>query len=158
MGGDYKNYLRLILPKGSNISKIVIDGREEKIVPAETDPAKYESKKFKQLPGLEVEEYEEENKKVIGFFLIVPQKSLKSVHVSWILPFRINKTNPLITYSQKFFKQPGIDNIPYSLNIFVQKNTKLLEAVEAPEINGERLSFTKDITKDTDFWLKLSNY
>src|SRR3990167_7705463 len=70
-GGDYKNYIRFILPKGALLSGITIDGKSQKIVKAVTDFLVYESKNFIPPDGLEVEKTEEDNKTSYGFLSIV---------------------------------------------------------------------------------------
>src|SRR5207249_1835453 len=50
-GGDYKNYLRLIVPLGSQLESISIDGVVQTITPAVTDPFLFEGKNFSPPKG-----------------------------------------------------------------------------------------------------------
>src|SRR5581483_1534889 len=55
-GGDYKNYLRLVVPDGSILKDIWINGVKQNIIPAITDYQTYEQKGFIPPSGLEVEQ------------------------------------------------------------------------------------------------------
>src|SRR3989344_3118359 len=105
-GGDYKNYIRFILPKGALLSGITIDGKSQKIVKAVTDFLVYESKNFIPPDGLEVEKTEEDNKTIYGFLSIVSSGKLKKIDIEYSLPQKIYPDAPLVSYDLKLFKQP----------------------------------------------------
>ncbi|MEK9176490.1 MAG: DUF4012 domain-containing protein [Patescibacteria group bacterium] len=145
-GGNYKNYMRLILPKGSKITSIQIDNKEIETNKAVTDYYVYESKSFKPPKGLEVDQTEEMNKSIFGFLVIVPRQSVKTVVVNYDLPFTISKNDKAFKYSLKVYKQPGVDSFPFELTFSLP---------EAQEIVGKS-TFSKDITTDQDLQFLIS--
>ncbi len=116
-GGDYKTYIRFIVPFGSMVSDITIDGQKQKIVPAVTDPSIYEAKNFVPPHGLEVETYNEEGKTIIGFLIIVPSEKSKTVTISYESSQNLAMESGFFTYDLKVFKQPGTESDPFSLTI-----------------------------------------
>lgn len=146
-GGNYKNYLRLILPKGSKITSIEIDGKEMDIVPAVTDYFIYESKGFKAPKGLEVEENQEEGKSLFGFLITIPRNSLKTIIVNYDLPFNISKNDKSFKYSLKLYKQPGIDSYPFDISLSLPSNYQI--------IDGKGF-YSQNITTDKDFNFNIS--
>lgn len=126
-GGDYKNYLRIILPNGTELSKIIVDGKEEKILPAITDPIKYEAKNFKPLSGLEVEKYYQEDKTIYGFLINVSAESSKTIEYYYLLPKRAAVDLPTFSYSNKIFKQPGTEEGRFNFSLVFPESFKVLK-------------------------------
>ncbi|MEK7450508.1 MAG: DUF4012 domain-containing protein [Patescibacteria group bacterium] len=116
-GGDYKNYLRLILPKDTKLSSIAIDGEEQKILPAITDPVIYEAKNFSKPQGIEVNKEEEQGKTIYGFLITVPTDTIKTITAKYTLAQEISLDNSLFSYNLRIFKQPGIDGYPFYLTL-----------------------------------------
>lgn len=114
---DYKNYLRVILPIGAQVHKIIVGNEEQKIVPAVTDPTIYEAKKFVPPQGLEVTEEDKNGKLLVGFLLVVPKQGQEIVAILYSLPDKILFSNSTISYDMQYFKQPGTDTYPYSLSL-----------------------------------------
>ncbi|MBI4079186.1 MAG: DUF4012 domain-containing protein [Candidatus Levybacteria bacterium] len=112
--GDYKNYLRFILPQGARVSSIAIDGKEQDIVAAVTDPQVYERKNFTPPAGLEVEETEQDGNTTLGFLVVIPKSVIKTINVTYALPDLFSVNNPAPGYDLSFFKQPGTE--PYSFS------------------------------------------
>lgn len=115
IGGNYKNYLQLILPKGSKINTIFINNEEVEIDKAITDYFVYESKGFRAPKGLEVDETEELDKSVFGFLIMVGEGEVKTISIDYDLPYSISKSDKSINYSLKIYKQPGVDSYPFDL-------------------------------------------
>jgi len=137
-GGDYKNYIRFIVPLGTLLQEIKIDGTVLPFTKAITDPKEYESKQFKPPKELEVESYTQEGKTIFGFLITVPTTQFKTVEVSYVLPYSILESSRL-SYTLKVLKQPGVDEYPFSLSVDFPTGYKLLQ--------GEK---KKEITIDTD--------
>src|SRR3989344_1004789 len=113
-GGDYKTYLRIILPQGISLSSIAIDGVSQNIVNAVTDPFLYEAKNFKPPKALEVEKKDELGKTIYGFLTIVPLRKSKSIKVSYVHLAKVSQDRAVINYNLKIFKQPGTEKYPFN--------------------------------------------
>ena len=98
-GGDYKNYLRFILPSGSTLSQVFIDGNPQKIGNAITDFLIYEQKNFIPPQFLEVEKTEEKSKTIYGFLTIIPAKTSKTISIDYELPKKMLIDPSFIKYS-----------------------------------------------------------
>ncbi len=156
-GGDYKMYLRVILPNRSSVTGIAIDGQEQNIFPAITDPILYEAKNFKTPKGLEVENTEEDEKTMYGFLVVVPARGKKIVSVSYTLANQIMSDNPEFSYSLRLFKQPGTENDPYRLSLSYPDGFKLLNKNPLEIIKGNKLEFEENLIKDTDLFFHFSH-
>lgn len=113
----YNNYLRVVLPLGTRITAIAIDGKNQKIVPAVLDPLIYESKTFLPPDGLEVEEKEQDKKAVFGFPVVIPEEAFKKVTIAYLLPYRFPVEQEKGEYTLRFFKQPGVDEYPFFFSL-----------------------------------------
>lgn len=114
---NYKNYLQLILPEAVKLNSISIDGSKLKIEKAVTDPAVYESRNFNQPEGIEVNEKNQMNKTIAGFLVSIPADSLKTIVLTYDLPYSFPRTQKSAKYSLKVFKQPGADPYIFDLGI-----------------------------------------
>lgn len=150
-GGDYKNYLRLILPLNTKITSISIDGKEQKIVNAITDPKIYEAKKFLPPKGLEVEITEEQGKTVIGFLVIVEKEALKTISVNYLLPYQIDQKNKSLFYNLRFFKQPGTEEYPFSFNLYYPKFFKAINLSKNLKKIENKIWFSETLFEDKTF-------
>lgn len=136
-GGEYKAFLRIIAPLGTKVTGIIIDGQEQKIVPAITNPATYEARNFRPPNGLEVETVEQENKSIFGFLMLVPEDSFKTVIISYMLPQKISLDIPSFVYKQKIFKQPGTEGDLFSFRFVYTSGYKIFAKPQgAKESNG----------------------
>ncbi|MBI1982226.1 MAG: DUF4012 domain-containing protein [Candidatus Levybacteria bacterium] len=143
--GDYKNYLRIILPFGAKLSSILIDETEQALVKAVTDPLVYEKAGFVPPNGLEVEETEEQGKSIFGFLVAIPAQSSKTVEIVYVLP---PKPLPdVFSYSLWVFKQPGTEDDPYSFSLSYPEGFKLLK--------GAPLRGAKNLAEDINFKIDL---
>lgn len=143
--GDYKNYLRIIVPFGAKLSSVVIDSVEQTIEKAVTDPLLYEKKGFVPPAGLEVEEEEESGKTAFGFLVNVAAQSTKTIEVSYLLPQK--PLSSAFSYSLWVFKQPGTEDDPYSFSLSYPEGFKILK--------GEKPSFEKNLSEDINFKIDL---
>lgn len=139
--GDYKNYLRILLPQGAKLSSISIDGTEQTIEKAVTDPLLYEKKGFVLPNGLEVEEEEESGKTAFGFLVNIAAQSARTIEVFYQLPQK--PISSAFSYSHWVFKQPGTEDDPYSFSLSYPEGFKILK--------GENPSFTKTLSEDINF-------
>lgn len=149
-GGDYKNYIRFILPLGASINGISVDNADQKIIDAVVDPAVYEKKNFTLPKGLEVQKTTESEKSIFGFLLTIPARSTHTVIVSYTLAQKLITANPANTYSLIFFKQPGIDSVNYSVAIDYPGSYDV-STVKGLTTREQSLVFTGDLVGDTQF-------
>lgn len=153
-GGDYKNYLRFILPKGANISSVAVNGKEQKTTKAITDPIVYEAKNFYPPKELEVERVEENGKTIYGFLIIAPINSFTTISVSYDLPGRISLNEPLNSYDLMLFKQPGTEDDLYSFSLSYPDNIKMLKSSNSKGqsiIDKEgRIDYQSKMTEDAN--------
>ncbi len=146
-GGDYKNYLRIIVPKGARLDSILIDGQKQQITKAVIDPLVYERKNFRPPNGLEVETVDEEGKTVFGFLLMVEKGALKKVEISYALAGKVKEGMPDFSYNLRFFKQPGTEEYPYSFSFAELSGFKIFK--------GDSF-FQTNLNSDLDLVLKLA--
>ncbi len=116
-GGDYKNYLRFILPKGSELKSIKIDGQDKAFIVAVTNPSQFGASGYVPPQELEVETTEAGGKEVIAFLLMVPQLTSRQVTISYTIPESVNLNNPSFSYDLRVTKQPGTDTDPYAFSL-----------------------------------------
>lgn len=155
-GGEYKNYLRIILPQGALLTNIKLDGADQKIVYAETNPIVYESKTFKKPQGLEVEKGGENEKTIYGFLVTVPISSSKTIQIIYTLPYTISSQRPDFSYSLFFFKQPGIDEEPFQTTILYPGTYKVISSSQKVTAAAGRFSFSATGVKDEHLDVLLS--
>jgi len=124
--GTYKNYMQVLVPKGSEISSIAIDGREQEIEEAVTNPGIYEAKSFRPPQGIEVYEKIEGVKSNFGFLINVEGGKTKTVSLTFVLPGKISKSQKDINYSLKIYKQPGVSSFPLDLTFDLPKNFEIV--------------------------------
>ncbi len=147
-GGDYKNYLRFIVPTGASLDSVTIDGQDQKILPAVTDPLVYEAKYFTAPKGLEVEKTEEGGKSVWGFLVTVPVSSSKTVVISYTLSQAVDLSQAISHYSLQLFKQPGVDALPYSVELSYLQGFSLLSSSKNIGSTTNVVVWNSDVRKD----------
>ncbi|MCL4416832.1 MAG: DUF4012 domain-containing protein [Actinobacteria bacterium] len=161
-GGDYKNYVRFVLPKGAILKTVIVDGSEQKIVPAVTDPAIYEKKNFKPSKGLEVETYDQDGKTVYGFLFIAPSSKFTTISIFYSLKNKISLNGGVNAYDVKVFKQPGTDEDLYSLILDFPKELSLLKFEDNSSTDGQlksdkdRVEYQTKLLKDINLHVSLT--
>lgn len=148
--GVYKNYLRFILPIGATISAVRIDGKDQKIITAITDPLIYEKKGFVPPDGVEIYKQDEEQKSIFGFLVNMRPQDLRSIHIQYTLPQQIDLSVSQPTYSLKVFKQPGIDSYPYHLLLNFDPTIKIVTNDKDMNKSGEEVVLSTQITRDRE--------
>lgn len=146
-GGDYKNYLRLILPDGAQITAVAFDQNEQSLISAITSSSVFEAKDFTPPFGLEVDKTDENGKSIFGFVVTVPAGEKRVVRISYVLPSKLDISIPTFTYDNKLFKQPGVDNFPYTLTMQYPAGYTLLSgSSQNPLVQSMLLSKDEDLT------------
>lgn len=152
-GGDYKNYIRVILQKNAELLAIFLDGKEQEIFNAENDPQIYESKKFINPIGIEVEKTSSDLKSIFGFMVNIPAGETKQIKVKYLLPEKKLFRNEDFYYSLKYLKQPGTDEYLFGFSLSFPPSYKIIN----PQAEVEKKSpfkISKNINSDYDFLLR----
>ncbi len=103
---DYKTYTNFVVPKGSTLKSITIDGVKQTIVAAITDPALYEAPDFSPPTGLEVEQYPQGNFVYIAFVTTIKKNSQAVITVEYENGIK-KQLSSITNYSLLVIKQPG---------------------------------------------------
>lgn len=133
-GGDYKNYLRLFVPKGANfISATLLNegtGKREE---------------------LEIDKEEEAGKAIAGTLLVVPAGESRQLSVAWEFPFGFANKGELLFLWQK---QMGTPEDPVWLRISLPGEYRI-DAGPAPSLT-ELSSVGYNTVLDKDLFINLS--
>lgn len=130
-GGDYANYLRIILPLNAMLLSVSFDGTSQQIIPAVTDFRIYEAEGFVAPPELEVERYDQDGKTIYGFLVSVEAGKSKEVEIEYNLAQKIPSDAADFSYSLRVFKQPGTGNYPYSFSLTYPDNFKVIDGLDS---------------------------
>ncbi len=129
-GGDYKNYVQIIIPKNSRITSFMIDGKNQATKSAIVDQQIYERENYTSLKEIEIAQEERGGVVILGFFLVIPQNALKTITISYIDQKKIDTNLPLFSYNMWWFKQPGVDADSISFSLTHPDNYMPLAAKE----------------------------
>lgn len=147
-GGDYKDYVRFLLPANTTVVSVAFDKKAVQVVPAVTDPSIFTASGFTPSPGLEVEESEEEGKSVFGFFFIVPQGTTRTVSITYRSPSEVDENAIAFTYNVRLFKQPGAGNDPYQLSLSYPNNFTVVSNDKSFTNVGGKLVYNAQLSQD----------
>lgn len=150
-GGDYKNYLRVILPNNAKINTVSLNGVTQTIIPAVTDASVYEAPGFIAPAGLEMDSSSENGKQIYGFIVTVPAQKSLQVSITFDLAQKININKSTWTYNGVLFKEPGTDTYPYSLSLTLPKMFAVLEKPKWISSDDNSIFFDKPFSEDTPF-------
>ncbi len=126
-GGDYKNYLQLVLPQDTALTGIQLNNQEQAVVQAVTSERVYTADGFSKPQGVEVETAEHFGRSVFGMFLEVPMGQELRVTVRYSVPQETPLTDT-IPYVLRVYKQPGTDYDPYVLRLNYPSSMHLTSA------------------------------
>lgn len=148
-GGDYKTYVRFVLPLGAKLLGIAIDGKEQKTVPAVTDFNVYEAKKFIAPKELEIETYNESDKTVYGMLVTVPTQAYKTITASYALAKQVSFDDLVFGYDLWTFKQPGTDSDLYEFSLTYPQGYNLVKKPDVIMVEqGNTISFATPLVTD----------
>lgn len=147
-GGAYRTYLRFIVPAGTTLSSVSVNGQEQKIVDAIVDPAVYERKGFTAPSGLEIEKTTEQGKQLFGFFVSVPAGGEATVSISYGLGQKLPQLLAGESYSLLLFKQPGTDSYQYSLRLTLPDSLLVRKATGGLTTQGTTSSYNATLATD----------
>jgi len=129
-GGRYKNYLRLLVPRGSELKEVLIDGQK--------------------LPEEKITAEELADKKSFGFLIEVPIKTQKTVKVVYQLEPKINWQKPT-RYLLLVQKQPGIKDQAFDFWLTVPKEVSFLDPQPPAVKSFNTLVFKPPFNQDLIF-------
>ncbi|HSA84005.1 MAG TPA: DUF4012 domain-containing protein, partial [Patescibacteria group bacterium] len=155
-GGDYKNFVRFILPAQAVIRSIRIDGVDQEIVPAVTDPAIFTDNDFVPPEGLEVAIVNEQDKTTVGFLVLVPRGKSKTVNVTYEVVRAISPQEPVFDYALWVYKQPGTVGDSYSFSVSYPESYQIIRKDDALSDVGGKLVYSDLLSEDTYFTVGFS--
>ncbi len=147
-GGEYKNYMRFILPEGAELQSVFIDGEEQALLPAITNASFFASPDFTPPSGLEVEETVGFGKSIFGFYITVPMNSKKKITVSYRIPNAMNPGDAAFLYKLYLYKQPGTISNPYSLSVAYPDGMQLVKSDKGVVDVGGKFTYETDLNTD----------
>ncbi|MCW1949000.1 MAG: DUF4012 domain-containing protein [Candidatus Shapirobacteria bacterium] len=132
-GGDYKNYMRLYLPKEVDVSQIsVMDGNDTSI---------------KKIYGSdEITIKEVDGKKEVGFLVMVPVLKKRILEVKY--SSQINTSGKTFTYMKYIQKQPGTGETGIVSLITYPDSWQPLQVEPAASLVGGKLLFNQKLDED----------
>lgn len=149
-GGDYKNYVRYVLPLRSVITRVTVNGVVQNILPAMQDMIGRMS-----VSGVEVETTEEKEKKIVGFFVIVPKGQTVVVALSYSVGNALSVNTKRMGYSLFLLKQPGGTNDSYSLTVTLPSTNWKMNGPSSFVKTADGVQFSGILSQDsvltTDF-------
>jgi hypothetical protein len=148
-GGNYKNYLRFILPQGAQMTSIKINGQIQSTIAAITDPQIYENKNFSPPSKLEIEKYDQNGKTIYGFLTNVPITALQTITFNYSLSNQVLVSSSVLNYDLRIFKQPGTDEYPYDFSITYPNVFRVIYTSDGADNNG-RVVYSGNLNKDKD--------
>lgn len=155
-GGDYKSYLRFILPKEAELKAVAFDEKPQNIVPAVTNPAIFASSSYTPpVDGLEIERTEMEGKTVYGFLNVVPMNGKKTVTINYAIQTKTASSGQTFDYSLRVFKQPGTDADAYAFSFINPSGYKVLDMSGSAKANNQGASVLTSLLEDKEITLKL---
>ncbi|HEV2340086.1 MAG TPA: DUF4012 domain-containing protein [Patescibacteria group bacterium] len=156
-GGPYKNYLRFILPENAILRSVIINGIDQRLVAAVTNPAVYEAPGFQAPIGLETERTGEEGKTIYGFLVTVPTNQTNTIVIHYDIPQTFVMSQPAFTYSALLFKQPGALSYPYTFSLVYPKTAKPLGIPAGMSRNENTLTGAFAFDQDKTITVTFSN-
>ncbi len=132
-GGDYKNYMRLYLPKEVDVSQIsVMDGNDTSI---------------KKIYGSdEITIKEVDGKKEVGFLVMVPVLKKRILEVKY--SSQVNNTGKTFTYMKYIQKQPGTGETGIVSLVTYPDSWQPLQVEPAASLVGGKLLFNQKLDED----------
>jgi len=149
--GDYKNYVRFVLPQGAFLNDIKIDNVTNKTVNAITDPEIFTGKNFLAPKELEVEKGKEQEKNTFGFLVTVPSGKSKKVAISYTVEKAVNASASAFAYNLRVFKQPGVERDDYLFSLKFPSVFTPVSFDNKFRNTGGKLFYSGEISQDMDF-------
>ena len=137
--GDYKNYLRVVVPQNTKIEQIFI-----------IDP---QEKKKTTLDLEKIDQEKIEDKQSFGFLVDVPIDSRMSVEINYSQT--TNLGNGVWRWFLYWQKQPGFGSTPVTLLVSYPDQFKPLQVNPQATLTPQGIIFNQALEKDLLFGLEL---
>lgn len=147
-GGDYKVYLRLLLPANLSPEEITIDGVKQVVLAPLESQASRVARGAVATNTLEVERIDIAGKSTYGFFLTVPVLSKKTIVIKYTQ--RLDVSNPVGKYALNIFKQPGTGPDLFAFSLSLPKGYDLLSSNLLLKKNGTSYSLLSQLASDQE--------
>jgi len=154
-GGNYKNYLRFILPQGAQLTNIKINGQTQSTIDAITDPQVYENKNFSPPQKLEIEKRDQNGKTIYGFLTNVSVNALQTITFNYTLSGQVLVSSPVLNYDLRVFKQPGTDEYPFDFSLTYPAAFRVVFTSDGEDSNG-RVVYSGNLNKDKNITINLA--
>ncbi len=155
-GGDYKNYLRFILPESALLQSVEVNEVEIATTSAITQVNEFTKKGFIPPQQLEVEKTKQSGKTIYGFLTIIPMQSSQKISITYSLANVYNPAKPVFTYDLSLFKQAGTASDPYSFSIAYPKAYQVIHGASGFTDVGGKLLHTDKLSEDKNLNFKFS--
>ena len=147
-GGDYRDYVRFLVPSTANLVSVSVDNKEVQTVPAVTDPSIFTSAGFTPPSGLEVEQTQEQDENTVGFFFIDPVGTTKTISITYEIPGNLDTSVASFSYSLRLFKEPGTGDDPYQMSLSYPNDFTLLSGDKDLTNVGGKLIYDGQLSAD----------
>lgn len=150
-GGDQDTglYLEFVLPPGTTLNKIKLNGAEQNLIAPQKDPNIYESKDFQEPQGLEVDKSSDKGKSIFSFPVAVAQKKDLTIELQYTNS-GLGQVNKNLGYSLRVFKQVGASSYPLNLQVNYPSSLTPGSKPKGSLQEDGNIKISKDIDKDTD--------
>ncbi len=155
-GGDYKNYLRFILPEGADLRSIAINGKQMEMLEADTNTANRTVADPFVTGQVEIEARRVENKEIAAFFMIVPVSTIRKVEIKYLSSQTIDTNSPAFSYNLRILKQPGTVADPYMLTFSYPEKLKAIKLGNGAIDLGGRVVYETLLSEDREVNINFS--
>jgi hypothetical protein len=128
--GDYKNYLRILVPRGSQLEKIFVDSQE--------------------LEKEKIDIGDISGKTSFGFLVNIPVGGKKEIEISWLLPEKI-ELDSKIQYLYFLQKQSGIKREKFNLEVSPPPGIAIIPSWPSAIVQDNSYFFVSDLSSDLLF-------
>ena len=142
-GGEYKNYLRLLIPLGSELNQVAI-----------YDPLKGREQSLKVVPEEKIAQSKEKEKLVVGFLVQVPINSRRVVEVDYSQKLKVDQDNwHYLLYLQK---QSGLGDTPLTVLFSLPEGVAPLQVSPKATLTERGLVFEGQFKTDWPIAIEFS--
>lgn len=155
-GGDYKNYLRFVLPQHVVVNDVLEDGVKRQTIAAITDAKIFTDKNFLVPKELEIERGEVGGKDTYGMLIVVPAGKSKKIAITYTAPQVYSMNDTEATYDVSLFKQPGTGDDPYSFFLVYPASLRVVNTSAALSNVGGKLQYLGALTTNVNLHVEFA--
>jgi len=147
-GPSYKTYVRFVVPLGSTLKTITINGEQQTLTSAITDYRIYEATRFVAPKGLEIDTARVDDLTSFGFITTVLPGTTQKIEAEYENAVS-NNSSGLFNYSLFFVKQPG--TAPHPLTVRLHYSDEFTpQKVENATLNKNTITIQESISSDKE--------